>query len=239
VEVANPTSPTPKGRVRRALFWIGAVVALAIVLVALWLGSALRTPSWWPDSAVAEDASRAEEVENAVASQLTSARPLTPREGTLASQDWSVSLSEDDANSWLRMRLREWLRHRGVESRLPVAVESIGVEFTPGALRLGARLPTGQVAWVKSEVRVDENGEIWVWARSAGVGRSSLPLDFVLSRLGGVVSADAAAALRRERPLLDEGVVKVDEARRVRLRGVELREGELVVTARTESRCSE
>ncbi len=216
------------------------VLGLLLVLlcgagVGLYLLSG-REPAWWyrPD---ARTPLAAERLENQVVSELSLARPAE-RLGPYRSGEWTLEVTEEEANAWLATRLRAWVENRA--GRWPGEVEGVRAAFRPGMVLLGARLDEsygGRVVSGAAVPRIEPGGALWLRTEGMSLGGLPLPSGVLLDRLRSMVHAGGAevvAALDGQAPLLPDAVVPMDDGRRVRITRIEVREGVLVLTCRTE-----
>jgi len=220
-------------------------------------------PGWWreidaSDTAVVEAARR---VENGAATQLTKIRKMDGAVEKMrggASEPWTIRLSAEDANAWLGARLRPWLESQevggGGKVQWPRDLERVEVRFEDGRIQVGAAVKNGAdesarrylSATLVPELRSD--GGLWMSAASVSVGRLALPPSWMLGRVkvatkeGAPAEADIAhlvqlkdvmRALAGERAAMQTAVIKIGDGRRVRLTGLEARDGALYVTCQT------
>ncbi len=216
--------------------------ALAIAtLLLLASGAALyllsrREPEWWYQPGESAPLA-AEQVENAVISELSLARPAA-RQGPYRSREWTLEVVQDEANAWLATRLRSWVENRG--GRWPDQLDGVRVAFEPGRVLLGLRLTEeygGRVISTAGVPRVATDGSLWLQATSTRLGSVPLPQGLLLDRLrqlsqGG--AADLVNALDGRSALLRDAVIGLDDGRRVRILGVEVADGVLRLRLRTE-----
>lgn len=230
-----------------------AVVSLVFALVVLAMVLASGRPSWWPRADRADPAALAagEALENQVAAEISRVRPGAPESGAAGSREWRsgewvVEISDGEAGAWLNTRLRKWLANRGAE--LPEVVRQIGVSFGDGAVRLGAsvgRSGEERIVSASATPEVAADGSLWLRRTRVYAGRLPLPASWLLSRTGagwpgGEVGALAASggvrgALLGEGPAVVSPALALGDGRLVRVVGVEVKPGRLIVTCRTEA----
>lgn len=194
---------------------IAAAIAAAVLVTLLLVGrSMLRAePAWWERAAPAAGPVAAERLENHVVSDASGVRPLTRDGAELVSEPFTITIDEAEANAWLVTRLGEWLRSRGVAERF----EDVRVSFEPGEVRVGARIDGGRTAWASVPTPVREGDDPLAHA-AFYLGRVPVPRSVVLEAIQGA---------RTPPP-----VVRIDEARSMRILKVEAGKGVLTVTAR-------
>jgi hypothetical protein len=246
------TMPTQGTRLRRRKVVACAALLLIAVAAALHARSLIQgTPDWWqfavpPSSRNPATRANAQDVEHAIVAQLTYVR-ATP-------EPWSVSMSRRDACDWLAARFPQWLTHQELQHRWPASLGTVRVAFEEERLYAGAMVRhNGQdmLIWALLKPKLDDAGALWLPAERIGIGKLSLPRDAALARLTHAhedpqddlvspqVRADPAFAsllriLEGKDPALRQAIVKVDDARRVRLLALRASQGRLVVSAQTE-----
>ncbi len=221
-----------------------------IVVVAAGYRLTTQTPQWWAsidpkDTAVIE---RAERVENALTSDLSRAdRQGVSGDDGWQSETWVIRLTSDEANAWLNARLPRWAENRLEDFQWPSEVQSIQVAFEPGSIRLGASVRLDERERVLSAEltpRVDDDGSVWLDVGWMYLGRLPLPAGWLLGAdLFNIAPesiaddpgfASLARGLAGKQAIVREPVIRLGDGRRVRIVSMELREGELVLTCRTE-----
>lgn len=253
-------------RRRRALVWLGVILAaLATPLFVTYLLSR-STPSWWTRVEHAEDQAplevgavpadwpaRAAEVENAVVAQLSLVRPgRWNDDGVWRSEPWAVSISEQDASAWLATRLPRWVKNREGESAWPMQVAQTRVSFADGRIIAGAMLRNGnavQIMGVEIEPYVNADGSLRVPATKVRIGRVALPASWlfgaITSRAGDFIPRESlesptaqtvSDALRGESVLTRNAVIRLEDGRRVRVLNMNPQDGRLELTFQTERR---
>ncbi|NOG52878.1 MAG: hypothetical protein HND57_00875 [Planctomycetes bacterium] len=131
------------GKVRRKpLLICCAVVIVALIGLGWWMWSkAAARPEWWalPTQDVRVQASVASDVENSVVTALHEHRGSSESD-----QEWTLRLTEQEANAWLSTRLPKWSANQFPDS--PVGDGTIGlvqVRFEPDLIRLGVQIYFG------------------------------------------------------------------------------------------------
>lgn len=214
----------------------GAVMTLAAGFTVAALAAfslAVSEPAWWGASGVdrVEAARVAEDVERGVSNALHLGRPL--------GEAWMVGIAQDDANAWIADRLPMWLANQGV--RRPELLPEVRVAFDEGRIRIGfKRRDSERMATVSLRPRFDERGALWTPATGLSVGRLRLPSGMLRERGLDQVpdpyresdgAKRAAATLSGEIPAPTE--LRLADGRVVRVTGVKVEEGRLVLTCVT------
>ncbi|MCC6675687.1 MAG: hypothetical protein IT436_00960 [Phycisphaerales bacterium] len=251
------SAPDGGGRWRRrfAAISVGLVALLsALLIVAVW--QSRMEPGWWTGtSAAAAGSGAGAGLQNSVINQLHLARPtaadLGPDEAW-RSEPWRVSMRCEDVNAWLAEELPRWLANRDPPVRWPARVETARAGFEAGRVMVGARLRHGGgfggVSVISASLvpELREDGSLWLRASWVRIGRLPAPASWVVPRLreamreagledeahGGV--GFLLRVLEGEEPLARSAVIRLEDGRRVRLLDLELRDGALWITARTE-----
>lgn len=165
-----------------AIVLVALLTAVILVIGAIagwgWRQSRL-TPTWWDAprtvAATPEEATTlAQSVENRLVSEFNAVR-----EGETA--EWSVSLTEAEANAWLAERLPKWLANQEIESEMLELVEEVRLFLEDGRIRIGAALRDGpeseQVRIYSALVSTDQGTETAPFRiEDMGVGRLSMPI---------------------------------------------------------------
>lgn len=271
MDVAPATNTGTRERVRersvstrnvRRRRWVRAgVVAIGVCAAGAGVSMLLsrQTPRWWRaidvrDPAIIATAAR---VENGATTQLTMIRAADQQ--TSASPPWTIALKATDASAWLATRLRPWLesqtdlRTSTGTATWPKGLEQVQVEFTGGAIIVGARVRDAHgervvSASVRPELRDD--GALWMPASWVTLGRLNLPPSWVLpsgdaqsasnvhtverERLSGLPQVrELWAALGGDRPAMSQAVVKIGDGRRVKILDLRADGGVLYITCQT------
>ncbi|MFO0828182.1 MAG: hypothetical protein U0572_08530 [Phycisphaerales bacterium] len=201
----------------------GMVLVVGIVLA--------RPPAWWSPIARDDAAANAlgEQFENACVSEAHRVR----RPG----EPWAVRVRDDDANAWLATRLPKWMEHAGMTAA------ASQVRFNEGSVEIAADvpdLPSVGVVTIEPDIA---NGELR--AGHIGVALGRLPLPFarglVLGPLVASLGSDDApdelklvAAVLNGRGLPAQ--FELSDGRVVRLRDIEVHDGELLLEFETLSK---
>jgi len=219
------------------LLLLGLVLLLAIAGGYAWWLSQQR-PEWWHEVPLDEPTQvQAEQVENTVVSELSRARPAEAP-GPYRSREWQLEVSEEEANAWLATRLKGWVANR--DGHWPQAIDGVQVALEPGQVRVGIHLVQGGFDRVVTVTGLPEIRDGGVWLNISGMALGGLPLprEFLLDQFGSMVRGDSTddilAALEGQRPALDRPVIELDNGRLVRITGVRVDAGRLVLTCRTE-----
>lgn len=209
----------------RRLIVILLLVLSAIVLAVIVL---VRPPSWWDPVPLGDPVASdlGERFERGCVSELHRARDdRTP---------WAVRIRESEVNAWLGTRLPLWCAHAGIAVPGPAQVrfEEGVIEFAVDA----AGLPGVVVA--RSTPEVESDGII---TNLSGAALGRLPLSFLaepaLVVLGSTLEDADDDLLGSLAGLLVHGRAprefSLADGRRVRLRQIEVRSGELVLEFET------
>ncbi|MBL0928397.1 MAG: hypothetical protein IBJ11_12230 [Phycisphaerales bacterium] len=227
-------------RVRR---WVGrgllALVAAAslTVLPAWWLAG--QRPGWWVSTDRSDPAAvaTAEAVERGVMAALSGERA--------PGRAWTVEVTEGQLAAWLNVRLPRWLANRDVP--WPDRVGAVCARIDEWGVTLGAEVRDGgtegraRVLGLSASPRV-EGGALRLARARVHVGRLPAPMSLAGGRVGALVrtalgeegAQRAGEILRGERPLAEPAELRLEDGRRVRLLGVELRPGRALLTLTTE-----
>lgn len=202
----------------------------------------MSPPAWWGDridTGGIDPMSKALRFENAVATQVSAVRPARAGGGEYASEEWSVSLSEADVNSWLSTRLSGWLASQGTawpEGKLTPPF----VQLRDGVVVVAVGVIDGEserVVSLECVPAIYKGGGLVLTPHRMYVGRLRVPFSQEwFARLAGGGDREAMEKFLGERPLADDAVIPVDEARRVRIVKITPRAGRLEVVARTEAK---
>jgi len=152
------------------------LIVFGIVLIVA-VGRLNDVPDWWTradsfDAKSSATIERAEELENAITTQLTMVRDVDdPR--------WSVGINPEQANAWLGARLKETiLTHQG-EDAWPGEIDRVRIGIENDQLIIGARTASASgsvIVWAKLALRIDEQGDLVLKVHSAHAGRTRLPV---------------------------------------------------------------
>jgi hypothetical protein len=235
-----------------ALVFAG-IVALAVGGISL-LSMTRETPAWWRPATFTDTQSyiAAQNLENGVATLLTSARP--PNEGGDPTKPWTVGLRSAEANAWLNTRLQKWLESQnGVKFRWPSELEELRVEFSDQRIYVGARIRSAGQEQILTAVLAPEfraDGSLWLPAEVVTLGRLSVPAKWVLGKRGGGPVGEAVtnvpesiaelpqtrvvlSAFAGENAVMLEPTIRLGDGRRVRVLGLSAKDGRLLITCQT------
>jgi hypothetical protein len=201
--------------------WGLALLAAAVVaLIVL-----IRPPSWWdpivPGDAAAAD--RAEAFEQGCVGEIHRVRE--------SADPWAIRIREADVNAWLGARLGKWCRHVGVPEIGPAQVR-----FSEGTIEVALEAPgLPSVAVARFAPRVEVESERLL-AGLEGMALGRLPLT-ALTRSAFAAVAQSLLGAEGEigtaaRLLSDESIdptFELADGRMLRIRDLEVRDGELVV----------
>ncbi len=233
-----------------AVLFGGALLLVAVLSYAHDLTR--RIPEWWAGE-ITIDPDAAQQVENGLVAHISAVRPVAAGLGAgepWHSEPWSVSLREDDANSWLNARLPAWLLNKKSPIHWPREVASLRVRFEDGQIRLGAEVLDGTervIAGVTLAPEMRPDGSLWL--RSSGVNVGALPAPgwaVGLTRLAfaGHIPAEVRdlpetraffGSLSGDNAIFQNALARIDGGRRVRLLAIAPRQGRLDLTFRTEA----
>jgi len=251
-------------RRRRVLMVGGLLLAAVVTPVLIVLSLSKFAPSWWPGRSEDQGAVRvrAEAIENAAVAQASLVRAADPvaTPEKWFSEEWSVSISEGDANAWLESRLPQWLANRYPGATWAVHLKEVRVRFLEGRVDVAANLSAdiegmdragggAGILGATLRPRVGADGSLWAPASSIFAGRAVFPTGVVVRGLRGRVESALPKAVRTLpemegvfRTLLNEQaaaaspMLRIDGGRRVRLLGLRVRDGRAELTCRTEKR---
>lgn len=164
------------------------LVVFGIVLI-LKVSQLDHVPSWWEraDSIDAQRSStieQAEQLENAITTQLTMVRDTQKPQ-------WSVAINQDQANAWLAHRLIDTIvTHQG-EGAWPSEIGRVRIGIVNDQLIIGARTSSRSgsvIVWAKLTLELDDQGDLWARMYSIHAGTTKLPLRtlgvFKITKLG-------------------------------------------------------
>jgi len=201
------------------------LVLLGIVLIVA-VGRLDDVPDWWTradsfDAKSSVTIERAEELENAITTQLTMVRDVDdPR--------WSVGINPEQANAWLGARLRETIvTHRGADA-WPSEIERVRIGIENDQLIVGARTASASgsvIVWAKLALRIDEQGDLVVKVYSAHAGTTRLPV----RTMGFIGSSHRKDSVFR----VGSGQLELGDGRVAQLMAMRVHEGRLEVVMET------
>jgi len=219
--------------------WLIAAMFGCVVLV---YALTLRTPSWFTIGTrdPAEARRLAQRLENRIITEAYRFRgePSVGPDGVRRTgEDWRLRVTEEEATAWLAVKLSEWLVNRDPPSRVPAGVSELQAHFGNGRAWGAGRMEESVYA-ISGLVRVDKEG-VWLTSPRAGVGSFWLPISWGglgLLGSGGLEGRNDVAwkMVSGKVPLVSGGTVRLEDGRRVRVLGVKIEPGVVVVECRTE-----
>lgn len=238
--VTPPQSKPPrKSLLRRFLQAVLLLVLIFAVAIAGTVYLALSPPSWYapPDPKAAE--SQGVKLENAVATQASLVRNDSNSTPTSLGHEWSVSISQADANDWLASRLADWSRSRDI--KLPSNLQHPQVAFAPHRITIAGQVTLGgstRVVAIDFSPRIAAAGELYSQLAGARLGRLPLPIESILQldwEVGKekVTPQNIHDILAGNRPLMQEPQVSLADGRRVQLLDISPTSGRLEIKCRT------
>ncbi len=207
---------------------IGACCAMVVVagIAIKIIGGFDEVPDWWAqaDAIWADDQlvkQRAEELENAITTQLTAVRLIDD-------PVWSVAISIEQINAWASARLENTIvTHRG-ESGWPSWLDRVRVGDDEDQLLVGMRTRSvsgSVVAWGRVEFEIDQVGDLWIVIDSLVIGKSRLPI--------GIGTMVSGADLEGKRYRVGPAKIELGDGREVRMLGLQVRAGRLELMMET------
>lgn len=188
-------------------------LSVGVLLISM-LSGLDEVPDWWQqaqgvrpdDPSVVE---RAVRVENAITTQLTAVRdPENP--------GWSTKISDEQANAWLGVRLRDTvITHMG-EDAWDRRIDRVLLRFDDGAITVGARIRHASGSSIVSArivLELDEDGILWGDTTALRVGTTRVPSWMVGTR-----------GIQPGRVRLGPGALELGDGRRARLTGIRTRD---------------
>ncbi|MDF1809681.1 MAG: hypothetical protein P1U42_08300 [Phycisphaerales bacterium] len=163
-----------------------AALALCIVVGALLIfviSGLNNTPKWWSKSDVIVQGDSiaietAEQLENALSTQLTLQRDQSqPR--------WAVAITEQQANSWLAIRLIETVETHLGDGAWPSNVDRVRIGLNKDQMLVGARVKHtsgSMILWSSVNLIVDDQGDLYAEFKKVQIGSTAVP-KWVVDRL--------------------------------------------------------
>jgi len=231
----------PWWREHRRRIISGAVVSLAalctlVIGVGSWL--ARQPPPWWEeiDTESVSVIATSRAVENWAVSTMTRSRH--------PSEPWAVTLTEEDANAWLAVRLPLWvISERG---EWPEGIRSVRIRFADGLIVVGADIrepgaETPRVVAAAIRMGIDESGQASASIDWTQINRLKLPGSVGVNRIGAWLEgaseddevAERVASLMRGDLHSDSLGWKLEDGRRVRVHAVTVEQGRVHLTCST------
>lgn len=211
-------------RLRSLLLAAGTLLCAAAVVILV----QLRPPAWWTPSPTVDDALDrvGERFEQGWASEISRIRPDTA--------PWAVRVGEDEVNAWLTARLPLWCAHVGVEP-----IGDVRVHLADEVIEVAAMLPDLPALVVASLRPTVTGGRLDPGLGTTCLGR--LPVPFLtegamrsaVEQLGSGDDDLRAVLLPALRGESVDATFELVDHRRVRLRDIEVREGELLMEFET------
>lgn len=224
---------------RRRVLYSGVVVLAAVLTLAIgvgwWLAS--RPPGWWAEVNTSEPSviSTSRAVENWAVSTMTRQHPHEQR--------WAVTITEDDANAWLAVRLPLWVESE--YGRWPEGIRSVRVRFHAGRVIVGAdiREPGAEDARVVAaalEVDIGEDGSARAGIGWTQINRLKLPGVIGLNRLSEWIDSAGEGEIAERLGELVRGELnaetldwRLEDGRRVTVHSIRSEGGELSLVCST------
>ena len=201
------------------------LIVFGIVLIVA-VGRLDDIPDWWTNADSFDVKStatieRAEELENAITTQLTTVRDVDdPR--------WSVGINPNQANAWLGARLKETIvTHQG-EDAWPSEIERVRIGIENDQLIIGARTASASgsvIVWAKLALKIDEQGDLMVNVYSMHTGTTRLPI----RAMGFIGSSHRKDSVFR----VGSGILELGDGRVAQLLALRVNEGRLEVVMET------
>lgn len=241
----------------RAILISSAVVTMVLAGLGWWGWSrAAGRPEWWtaPVGDVQMRSTTASNLENSVVTALHKQRGTGGSE-----QEWTLTLTEDEANAWLSTRLPKWAANQFPDS--PAGDGTIGLvqaRFEPDMIRLGIqfffgsgehRSETGQEPETVVPLEQDPAGghvmslsvrpeidtadqKLSLRIDALAIGRLALPASQAISVLGDLLEGVPEAKSAVSGLPISPMIRLVDE-RSVRLVDIEVQDRLLIMRLRT------
>lgn len=209
---------------------IGALSLVAVLTLAVVIAYSLveQAPAWW--RTVKTEDPRTEQTAVAIENGLWNALYQRREPGA---ERWHVWISAQDSNAWLNTTMRDWVASQWELVGWPKELEQVQVEFMDGYIAIGlrVRMPDG-VRYVSAVVEpiIDQDGALWLPARTVSVGRLTLPagvlLDYVRRNQDEYVPPALLTlpeteaiflALEGKAPLIENASQSLGDGRRVRM----------------------
>lgn len=239
-------------RARRLV--VGGAVGLvfaACVGILITLALVRSSPRWWR-TILREDPATvvlARQVEHKLIKLINDHPPIPGAAGKPWKGDpWNVTLTPDETNAWLNVRLPMWLANRQRDFHWPRNLSDLQVDFGPEEITIGARVRSGdryQVLTATLRPRIEAGGKVWMPARWVNLGRLAVPASWVLERARSGAAEYVPPTLRNleqtqrlfrafegEEPITDRDVIKWDH-NYIRIIDIQPRDGVVEVTCQT------
>ncbi|MGD1915271.1 MAG: hypothetical protein ACFCBV_03680 [Phycisphaerales bacterium] len=209
---------------------VGALALVAGLTLATVVGLSLseQAPAWWRTVRINDPQTRqtAINIENGLWNAL-----YEPR--VQGRERWHMWRAAHDANAWLNTTMRDWVASQWELVGWPQELEEVQVEFKDGLIAIGLLVQTAEgPRYLSANVEpiIDENGALWMPARTVSLGRLTLPasvlLDYMRRNQDQYVppalltlpeTQSIFLALEGQAPLIDNVSQSLGDGRRVRL----------------------
>jgi len=220
-----------------------AIVALAALCtlaigVGWWLAS--QPPEWWAeiDTEAPETIATSRDVENWAISTMT--------QGRTGNGLWAVTLTEEDANTWLAIRLPMWVISE--HGKWPDGIHRVRVRFADNRIIIGADIrdpdsPTPRVIAAALKLHFNDSGAVRAQIEWTQFNRLKLPGAAGVSRLRTWIEeageadelAEQIASLLRGDMQADSLGWKLEDGRRITVHHLHVKDGEVKLTCSTAS----
>ncbi len=214
----------------RRWFVVGALASVAALTLATLVGLSLseQAPAWWRTVRIEDPQTRqtAINIENGLWNALYEPRA----EGR---ERWHMWLAAHDANAWLNTTMRDWVASQWELVGWPEELREVQVEFKDGLIAVGLLVQTAEgPRYLSANVEpiIDENGALWLPARTVSLGRLTLPASVLLDHMRRnqdqyvppalltlPETQSIFLALEGKVPLIDNVSQSLGDGRRVRL----------------------
>lgn len=209
---------------------LGALLLVACITLAAVVALSLsgQAPAWW--RTVRPNDPRTRQTAIAIENGLWNALYERREPGQ---ERWHVWVGAGDANAWLNTTMRDWVASQWELVGWPPELEEVQVEFMDGLIAIGLRVRTPDgVRYISAVVEpiIDQDGALWMPARTVSLGRLTLPAGVLLNHLRRnqeqyvppalltLPETQAIfAALEGKAPLVDDASQSLGDGRRVRL----------------------
>lgn len=209
---------------------VGALSLVAVLTLATIVGFSLaeQAPAWWRTVRMDDPQTRqtAINIENGLWNALYERREPDKNR-------WHVWLAAHDANAWLNTTMRDWVASQWELVGWPEELREVQVEFKDGLIAIGLLVQTGEgPRYLSANVEpiIDENGALWMPARTVSLGRLTLPAEVLLDHIRQNQEQYVPPALRTlpetesiflalegKAPLVENASQSLGDGRRVRL----------------------
>ena len=204
-----------------------ATIALG-VLLGIGVGRLNDVPAWWTraQGVVLDESSmrlNAEELENAITTQLTMIRSEDdPR--------WTVAITPEQANAWLDARLVDTITtHMGPDA-WPDEIERVLLSVIDDQLILGVRTKHQRgsvILWAHVSLELDARGELWARLSNIHAGRAWIPK--------GLVRVFEGEKISQTRFRIGSSTLELGDGRRAKLLALRVNNGRVEFVLETTS----